>query len=107
VTSPGGDGAGEAEALWSRCEADWEERARHEAFIQHCLRAELLGFAAARYRAAGDRTGAAERLAQIRVLAEQWLAARAASRPPPARRSRMGIVAVVLAVGAAAYWLTP
>jgi hypothetical protein len=38
------------EALWAKVLEDWEDDARHAAFIAHCQMSQGLGLAAARYR---------------------------------------------------------
>lgn len=98
--------AREAAALWKLVDENWSDLARHEAFIEHCRRSGVLAFAAARYRQSAARPGSAERLAQIRVVAEQSLAAvpRAA---PAAKRSnlRTVLLAAVVAVLLVLIWV--
>jgi hypothetical protein len=89
--------ATEAAALWDRCLEDWDDGARHEAFIEHCRRSGVLALAAARYRQHEGRAGAADRLKQIRTLAEQSLVV--APRTDMTKRKTplwVGVVIVVL-----------
>jgi hypothetical protein len=99
--------AREAAALWTQVEASWDEGPRHEAFIEHCRRAGVLAFAAARYRQAAARPGAAERLVQIRTVAEQSLAAvpRQTERPAAHGRVRTAVLAGVVVVLVVLIWL--
>ena len=60
--------AGEAAALWAACEADWDDPARHDAFLACCQRTAQFPFAAARYRAARASRGAAAEPAASRAL---------------------------------------
>lgn len=94
--------AQEAAALWAACLEAWDEGKRHDLFIEHCRKAGVLAYAAGRYRQSGDREGAAERLKQIRVLAEHTLAVMPRT-PPPAKRKVdsvwIGIVVILLLLG--------
>ena len=91
--------AREAAQAWSAVENGWDEPERHEAFIALCRRAGVLAFAAARYRQAqgAGREGAAARLAQIRILAEQALAA-VPRVEPPVKHARMRTVLLAAVV---------
>ena len=84
----------ESAELWARVEAAWDSEEAHDAFIEHCRKAGALAVAASRYRS----RGAEARLAQIRSLAEQTLAATPKSQPPPPNRRAQWILAGVLAV---------
>jgi hypothetical protein len=84
-------GNAEAQALWDRCVEAWADDARHEAFIEHCRRAGILAFAAARYR----QRGAEDRLKQIRTLAEHSLAVPARVPPAPRRTSLWAAIVLV------------
>jgi hypothetical protein len=84
----------ESAELWARVEAAWDRDEAHDAFIEHCRKAGALAVAASRYRS----RGAEARLAQIRSLAEQTLAATPKSQPPPPSRRAQWLVAGVLAV---------
>jgi hypothetical protein len=100
-------GDAEASALWERCLEAWDDGPRHDSFIEHCRKSGVLAFAAARYRQKGD----ADRLKQIRTLAEQTLAVPPRVAPPPRRMNvAMGaalIVILMLAGYAALQILTP
>jgi hypothetical protein len=70
------------EAAWSEVESDWDDQARHTAFITRCQLAGQLGFAATRYR------GVANQMDAYRSLA---------SRADDAKKRLDGIVALALA----------
>ena len=84
---------GAATALFTKCEEDWSDAARHEAFIDHCRRAGSLAYAASRYR---QRGGADEWLGRIRDLAEQTLMTQPRTAPP--KRTRSEMLGIILAV---------
>lgn len=88
--------AREAAELWKQVEASWSDGALHEAFIDHCRKAGALAYAAARYRQSSSRPGAADRLAQVRVVAEHSLAA--VPRAAPVKRSNVRTVALAAVV---------
>lgn len=101
------------EALWAKVLEQWDDDARHAAFIAHCRIHRDLGAAAKRYRgiAEGDEayrsqadraTEAKKRLAGITTLALLELQASATTPEEAARPKRwLGAVAVAFAVLAA------
>ena len=107
----GGDAAAtatdvEAAALWSAVEADWDDPARHDAFLAFCQRTAQFPFAAARYRAAQAARGAAaephaaralERLSKLAFTALELSAKREPREPARAPyRNTMAVLGLVL-----------
>ncbi len=95
------------EALWARVLEDWEDDARHTAFLTHCQMSQALGVAASRYRAiaedaeayrsAANRSeDAKKRLVGITTLAVLVMQA---SATPPEEAKRPARWLVVVAVG--------
>jgi hypothetical protein len=84
---------GAAEA-WAACEAAWTDEARHEAFIELCRKGGGLPYAAAKYRQRGD----ADKMARIRTLAEQTLAATPRSEPAKRKTGQYVLILVLMLV---------
>lgn len=106
------------EALWKRVLERWDERAPHDAFLSACHERELLGHAAAQYRAvaegqqapAGDdqqdearREQARKRLGAITMLAMQAL--EATRQPAKPATPRWVWVLVGVTTASAFAWL--
>lgn len=106
------------EALWKRVLERWDERSPHDAFLSACHERELLGEAAARYRAvaegrevpSGDeqlaearREQARKRLGAVSLLAMQSLEATRQPRTPTTPRWLVAVAAI--ATVAAFAWL--
>jgi hypothetical protein len=83
--------------LWRACEAAWDDAARHDAFLEHCRKADALPYAASRYRRAAARPGAAERLARVRSLAEHTLASLPRSAAPRANTRQQNLLIALVA----------
>lgn len=90
--------AAETAALWAACEEGWSDDARHDAFIEACRKLGVLAHAAARYRQAADRPGAADKLARIRTLAEQSLAVAVRTEKKTTSRSKLPLYVLLLAI---------
>ena len=98
------------EALWAKVLEQWDDDARHAAFIAHCRIQRDLGAAARRYRTIADgdeayrsqadrATDAKKRLGGITTLALLEMQASATTPEEAARPKRwLGIVAVGFAL---------
>lgn len=101
------------EALWAKVLEQWDDDARHAAFIAHCRLQRDLGFAAKRYRSVADgdeayrsqadrAADAKKRLNGITTLALIELQASATTPEQLARPKRwVGVIAVAFALFAA------
>lgn len=98
------------EALWKRVLDDWDDEARHSAFLDYCQQTERLVDAAVRYRGmTGDRTRAEiaeKKLKTVTLLAMARLeVARRSDRGAAPRRLGYALLAffVVATLGLLAY----
>lgn len=101
------------EALWAKVLEQWDDDARHAAFIAHCRIHRALGAAAKRYRTIADdddayrssadrAADARKRLGGITTLALLEMQASATTPEQAARPKRwLGVVAVAFALLAA------
>jgi len=110
ASAPGGD-VGAAAALFAACEADWDDPARHDAFLAHCTEAGAWAYAATAYRRQTTvperRAIAVERLDKVRERAEKALAIaprmqREKSTKNPLKSA--AVLAVVVALFIAGIW---
>jgi hypothetical protein len=102
--STGDDDA--AAAVWSAVEANWDDSARHDAFLVLCQRTAQLPYAAARYRAAQAARGAAaepqatralERMSKLAFTALELSAKREPREPTRVPyRNTMAVLGLVL-----------
>lgn len=101
------------DALWARVLEEWDDDARHAAFISHCRLNGGLGAAAARYRGIADdadayrssadrAADARKRLGGIATLALLELQA-SATTPEQAARPKRWIGVIALAFAALAF----
>jgi hypothetical protein len=98
------------EALWKRVIDEWEDDARHAAFLDYCQKSDRLVDAAVRYRGmAGDRERAQvseKKLKAVALLAMTRLeVTRVAERRSPSRALSYLLIAffVVATIGLLAY----
>jgi hypothetical protein len=104
----------EGETLWRKVEEEWNEAARHDGFVKHCLQHNLLSAAGRLYRARLDKTPgdaiAAKMQAEIVAKASLTMAMAQQRRGPsdPFTRSKwfwtIVLTAMALAIGAAFLW---
>ena len=101
------------EALWAKVLEDWDDDARHSAFVTHCQLEQRLGAAAARYRAVAEdgeayrsaanrAEDAKKRLVGITTLALMTMQANASSMEDAKRPARWLVVVTVALSSAAA-----
>jgi hypothetical protein len=98
------------EALWKRVIDEWEDEARHNAFLDYCQKRDRLVDAAVRYRGmAGDRERARvseKKLKAVALLAMTRLeVTRVAERRSPSRALSYALIAFFVAatIGLLAY----
>jgi hypothetical protein len=95
-------------ALWQKIEADWNDSARHEEFLKHCLQANLLSVAGRLYRDRLDENpkDAIATQMQAQVLAKATLGLTINKTQPrePVTRTRWFWIVVLsaMAIGIAA-----
>ena len=111
ASSTQADDGGEAAALFTACEAAWDDPARHDAFLAHCTEVGAWSFAAAAYRRQTSnpdrRVIALDRLEKVRERAEKALAIAPRMRRDEPTRNPMrsaAILAVVVALFIASVW---
>lgn len=104
----------EGEALWRKVEEQWDDGARHDGFVKHCLQHNQLSAAGRLYRARLDTfpgdTIATKMQAEIVAKASLTMAMAQQNRAPsePFTRSKwfwtIVLTAMALAIGAAFLW---